>query len=47
MGSSSTSTSGSMASTPGKRHATLLAARKLKGALVADRGKIEAHARER
>ena len=31
----------------GKRHAPLLPARKLKGALVAHRGQIEAHARER
>ena len=31
----------------GKRHAALLTARKLKGALVAYRGKVEAHARKR
>ena len=31
----------------GKRHAALLAARKLKGALVAYRGKVEPHARKR
>ena len=31
----------------GKRHAALLAARKLKGVLVAYRGKVEAHARKR
>jgi len=31
----------------GKRHAPLLATRKLKGTLVAHRGQVEAHARER
>ena len=31
----------------GKRHAALLAARKLKGALIANRGKVETHASER
>ena len=30
-----------------KRHAPLLPARELKGALVAHRGQVEAHARER
>ena len=31
----------------GKRHAALLAARELKGALIAHRGQVEAYARER